>query len=160
MWFCLLAYHLETPTADECPIFSTYNNLLYHKMSISYFMPNTLPTWDNIHHTGNPTKSRAVNKVLHVIKKWETRGKGKKSSADCPFVPEEYRFLMDTLSKRGNLATLDKACYQAMFAYQVHMIGCLDHVSKLKKTWIQHHSQYDFLLTSSFPWIREKHQSP
>jgi hypothetical protein len=55
-------------------------------------MPNNLPTWDDIHHTGNPTKLQAVNKVLQVIKKWETRKEDKTSIADCPFEPEEYPF--------------------------------------------------------------------
>ena len=83
-WFCLIAYIKEAPDRNDRPLYSTRNTLLYHKKALSYFMPNTLHSWDEIHCNGNPTKAQDVNKVLQVIKKWEICGEGKKSNADCP----------------------------------------------------------------------------
>ena len=81
-WFCLIAYNKESPDKNDQPLYSTRNTLLYHKKALSYFMPNSLHSWDEIHCNRNPTKARDVNKVLQVIKKWEICGEGKNSNAD------------------------------------------------------------------------------
>ena len=146
-WFCLIAYHLETPTADERPIFSTYNTLLYHKKSISYFTPNNLPTWDDINHTGNPTKLCAVNKVLQVIKKWEPWGEGKKSSADCPFEPEENAFWWMQFLNRAIwplwIKLVIKPCLHTKFIW----LGAL----MMSQSWRRHGSSITHSMISFWP---------
>lgn len=162
-WFCLLAYNKESPERDDRPTKCGANTLKYHKKAISYFMPHNLPTWDDIHFTGNPTKSRSVNMLLKVIEKWELRGEGKKSSADRPYEPEEYEYVMQAVSTLPDASLLDRVRVPCMFAYQVHMIARLDEVVKLKKSWIRAHPQYDFMLLSRLPWaknVRDKRQSP
>ena len=126
-------------------------------------MPNTLHSWDEIHCNGNPTKARDVNKVLQVIKKWEICGEGKNSNADRPLEPEEYVYMMHALSHQRSANRLELVRYPCMFANQVHMIGHLDDVVKLKKSWIKAHPQYNFLLSSRLPWsknVTDKCQSP
>ena len=162
-WFCLIAYNKEAPDRNDRPLYSTRNTLLYHKKALSYFMPNTLHSWDEIHCNGNPATARDVNKVLQVIKKWDIRGEGKKSNADRPLEPEEYVYMMNALSRQRSANRLELVRYPCMFAYQVHMIGRLDDVVKLKKSWIKAHPQYDFLLSSRLPWsknVTDKRQSP
>ena len=133
-WFCLLAYNKETPQINDRPVKCGAKTLKYHKKAISYFMPNNLPTWDDIHSTGNPTKSRAVNTLLKVVEKWELRGEGKKSNADFPYEPEEYEHLMQVVSTLPNASRLDQVRVPCMFSYQVNMIARLDKVVRLKKS--------------------------
>jgi hypothetical protein len=128
-----MAYNKESPERDDRPTKCCSNTLKYHKKAISYFMPHNLPTWDDIHFTSNPTKSRSVNTLLKAIEKCEIRSEGKKSNADHPYEPEEYEYVIQGVSTLPNTSLLDQVPTPCMFAYQVHMIARLDEVVKLKK---------------------------
>jgi hypothetical protein len=52
-----------------------------YKKSISFFMPNSIPTWDRLNNRGNPTKAVEVNNFLKLVTKFEVRKKGKPSCA-------------------------------------------------------------------------------
>jgi hypothetical protein len=46
-----------------------------YKKSISYFMPNKIPTWDRINNTRNPTKTVKINDFIKIVQKMECRKK-------------------------------------------------------------------------------------
>jgi hypothetical protein len=46
-----------------------------YKRSISYFMPNRIPSWDQMSQNGNPTKSTDINDFIKLVKKLEVRKK-------------------------------------------------------------------------------------
>jgi hypothetical protein len=52
-----------------------------YKKSISFYMPNSIPTWDRLNNRGNPTKSVEVNNFLKLVAKFEVRKKGRPSCA-------------------------------------------------------------------------------
>ena len=76
-----------------------------------------------------------------MIKKWEIHGEGKKSNADRLLEQEEYVYMMNALSRQRSANRLELVCYPYMFVYQVHMIGHLDNVIKMKKSRIKAHPQ-------------------
>ena len=60
-WFiCHMAYGHENATPVENPTGAKSGTHLGWKMKISFFMINGLPTWDEIHQTGNPTESAVI----------------------------------------------------------------------------------------------------
>ena len=61
-YFCHRAYGRENATPIKNPTGAKLGTLLGWKKKISFFVINCLPTWDEIHHTGNPTKSVVINR--------------------------------------------------------------------------------------------------
>lgn len=78
-WFAYLAFGIENPSPDDNPTKGKCNSLLAYKKMLSFFMINRLPSWDELHRSGNPTKSSIVNDLIAFVKKKETRGQGTRS---------------------------------------------------------------------------------
>ena len=123
-----------------------------------------LPSWDDIHSTGNPTKSRAVNTLLKVAEKWELRGEGKKSNADRPYEPEEYEHVMQVVSTLPGASLLDRVRMPCMISYQVNMIAHPPRRSREAEEVLDLcSSTVNFALSSRLPWlknIQDKRQPP
>jgi hypothetical protein len=100
-WMSLMAYHIENPTKEDRPIYATKNSLAYTKKALSYFMVYSDVQWNDVQRFGNPTKSKQVNFLLHVINKLETSNQGKKSSANRAFEYEEFAKTINILSEFG-----------------------------------------------------------
>ena len=81
-WMCLMAYHTENPSREDCPIYATKKSLDYTKKALSYFMVHSGVSWNNVTRVGNPTRSKQVNSLLNHIKKMEKSDQGKASNAD------------------------------------------------------------------------------
>jgi len=93
------AYGFENATPDCNPTGCKSATLLNIKKKISFFMINRLPTWDEIHKTGNPTKSAIINDLIGAVKKKETHGQGKSSCADRPFEPSKFSQVLTCLQE-------------------------------------------------------------
>jgi hypothetical protein len=76
--------------------------LLNIKKKISFFIINCLPTWDEIHKTGNPTKSAIMIDLIGAIKKKETHGQGNPSCTDRPFEPSKLSQALTCLQESDN----------------------------------------------------------
>ena len=59
-------------------------------------------------------QSRIVNQVLNVVKTWELRGEDKDSNADCPFEPQEYKYILCIVAHGETLSRLEKAHHLSM----------------------------------------------
>jgi hypothetical protein len=71
------------PGPDNNPAHRQLSSLMYYKkVTISYFMPHWLVTWNEITMAGNPTRYVAVNDLIKAVKKKEVRKQGKASKAD------------------------------------------------------------------------------
>ena len=82
-------------------------------------MPNRA-YWNEDRADGNLTKSRKINSLIAAVKKKETRGVGKKSSADRAFTDSEFIQIVDLL---GNVSNgTDSRRYLAMIKFQMHLI--------------------------------------
>jgi hypothetical protein len=66
-----------------------------YKKSISYFMPNKIPSWDRINNTGNPTKTVEINDFIKLVQKLECRKKGSPSHTKRALKKREYQFTIN-----------------------------------------------------------------
>jgi hypothetical protein len=63
-WFRLISYGTETPGPDDRPTRRRSSGISFCKKAISYFMADGSAQWNTQAQTGNPTMSKAVNKVI------------------------------------------------------------------------------------------------
>jgi hypothetical protein len=81
-WFRLISFGTETPGPDNRPTLRrSTTGIAFCKKAISYFMADGSAQWNSQAQSGNPTMSKAVNKLLAEIKKHEVWKQGKKSNA-------------------------------------------------------------------------------
>jgi hypothetical protein len=128
-----------------------------YKKSISYYMPNSIPTWDRLHNMGNPTKSVEVNNFLKLVGKFEVRKKGKPSCAKRALKKDEFIFALDLLGNREK----DFQRYQmtAMMKLQFHLIGRSDDICKLETDSFSGHADprfARFALQIKVTWSNKK----
>ena len=62
---------------------------------LSFFMVNHLPTWNEMHPHGNPTKSSIVNDLISFVKKKEMHDKWNESKTDCAVEHSEFQNVLD-----------------------------------------------------------------
>ena len=144
----------EDPSPNNNPRKGMANSLLAIKKQLSYFMVNRLPSWDQMHNTGNPTKSSEVNDLISFVKKKETRGQGKKSRADRPFEHSEFKQVLDTF--HGSIeADFDrKYRYPAMLKFMFHFVARGDDAAHCFKTSLVPSVQYPWALTCKLRWCK------
>jgi hypothetical protein len=65
------AYGSPTPGANQLPTFCRSSTLHFHKKAISHFIPNRHLRYNVDTHTGNPTRSPAVNDLIKRVKRSE-----------------------------------------------------------------------------------------
>jgi hypothetical protein len=67
-WFRLIAYGTETPGPDNRPTLRRSSGIAFCKKAISYFMADGSSQWNTQAQTGNPTMSKAVNKLIASVR--------------------------------------------------------------------------------------------
>jgi hypothetical protein len=150
------AYGMPTPGPDDCPTRGRSNSLVFHKKSISHFMPLRTMQWDTIHLQGNPTCSTAVNDVITKVKTFEVRQEGILSQARRPLDWEEFYLLLMLIHHL--FADSDVWFYLAdVFCLQWQIIGSIDDVMKLAKRSLLFNPCEPSTLNIKMTWSRERH---
>ncbi|KAL7528434.1 hypothetical protein ACHAWF_002554 [Thalassiosira exigua] len=133
-WMCFKVYGTEEPELDTHPLFGASNSLHSWKKHLSNFM---------------------------AVKKKETRGLGKQSSANRPFEPGEFIQVLNILD---SLDTFDKKNrFPTMLKNVFHMLARGDDASHVFKETLKVSSQYPWTLTAKFRWsknVREHRNCP
>ena len=76
-YICNQTYGKEVLTATDYPIHWRSSTAEQAKKAISFYMPQSQPSWNPATNSGNPTKSKDVNDLIKRIKKDEVRKLGK-----------------------------------------------------------------------------------
>ena len=152
-WMCKRMFGREDPTGQDLPLLRS-SSLAYYKKAISYFMPNSQPwTVDGAGNgVGNPTRSKKIIDLVKSIKKKETRGSGKKTSADRAFDHAEFIQLIDIVGTHPR--TVEARRYQAMIKFQLHLIGRSDDTAHVKKSCLEKSEQFPGYLNVTMRWSK------
>jgi len=76
-YLCTQTYGKAVITATDHPINWRSSTAEQAKKAISFYMPQSQPSWNPATMSGNPTKSKEVNDLIKRIKKDEVRKLGK-----------------------------------------------------------------------------------
>ncbi len=112
--------------------------------------------------TGNPTKSAIVNDVIAKVKKFEVRGEGVPSQAQCPLEWEEFVMMLVVVKRIYKESSLCSMML-AVLTFQWQLIGCINDVMKLGKSTLSFNPRYPYTLLCKMCWsknIREERESP
>lgn len=95
-------YFLLLPLVKEMQLKKTLqkkrsNIILAKKKAISCFISRISMPWDNIHKTGNPRRSDAINKLIIRIYKAEASGLGNKCNRKRAVEMEELKLLVQIM---------------------------------------------------------------
>jgi len=92
--FSKLAYGDRDRSDGSC-----WSTLEYMKKAVSYFMPYKRVAWCK--GRGNPTRSSAVNDLLHHVKQLEARNEGAPSRVKRPLMEAEFLLEMKLMRQHG-----------------------------------------------------------
>ena len=141
-------------TPEDRPIYARSNHLKNLKMKISYFMP-TGSAWvdlpDGSGH-GNPTRHKAINKLINDIIKFETRGEGAESKDVRDMTMAEFRKELELF--REHKDALSKFRNPLIGIYQWHFITRCDDVCNFKVDAAKSNPQFEFALAQSVKWSK------
>lgn len=141
-WFNYKAYNTRNPTAEDRPTEARSNSLYHWKKCLSYYMPNKHMQWDEITKRGNPTKSQALNKMTKKVVKFEVRGQGAPSKARRALRESEFKAIMVELHNSPQEDIISRYGMPALLAFQFHMIGRVDDVSKWMRENLRPHDAH------------------
>ena len=126
----------------------------YMKKAVSYFMPYKRVAW--CEGRGNPTRSSAVNDLLHHVKQLEARNEGAPSPAKCPLMEAEFLLKMKLMRQQGkekrDWAHFIK--YPTMSIWQFNFIGRVDDTGHHKVTDPKGHKRFPFVLQCKVRWSK------
>ena len=152
-WFRLISYGTETPGQDDRPTLRSSSGISFCKKAISYFMADGSAQWNTQAQTGNPTMSRAVNRLIQEIKKLEVRKQGKKSNAKRDMKRPEFKKTLELLSNENNFVYQTKI--PAMLKLQFHLIGRTDDICNLETKDLREHEKFPaFALHTKVAWSK------
>jgi hypothetical protein len=128
-WLNQLAYHTPTPGHDDRPISYRSGSSKKAKGDVAFFHPNKHAPWVEP-HGGNPTIHRSITELIMKVKKFETRGQGKKAEDWHPYTREEFgkmvelfRLRLDTPLFICHIHTVAKAFDPAANGYSLLPCG-------------------------------------
>ncbi len=102
-------------------------------------MVNHLPSWDEMHRHGNPTKSSVVNDLIACVKKKEMHGQGKESKADQH---SKFQQVLDSFHHASQADFNHKYCYATMIKFMFHYICCDNDAACVFKSSLKQSSEY------------------
>jgi hypothetical protein len=156
-WFRLIAYGTETPGPEDRPTLRRSTGIAFCKKAISYFMADGSAQWNSQAKTGNPTMSKAVNKLLAEIKKHEVRKQGKASNAKRDMKRAEFKKTMLLLRNANGFTNQYKI--PAMLTMQFHLIGRTDDICNLETADLREHEDFpEFALQTKVAWSKNVHE--
>lgn len=160
-WLKKLAYGKTNPGPGDNPTEARSSHLEQAKKAVSYFMPNQHP-WVVEHSSGNPTRSRIVNKVIKDVKQAEVRKLGRASNAKRDLSKPEFRMTLRMLESSTSMDK--KAKYPTMLKTQFHIIGRADDICNLETNDLRSHPLFaDFALSMKVSWsknVMDERQCP
>lgn len=141
------------------------NSVMYWKKAISYYLPNKLHPWNQIHLTGNPTRSVEVNNVIQKVKTLEVRGRGRPSQARRDMEEEEFRHTIDMFRADDTVGDINaRYGIPALMITQFSLIGRVDDGCMwMKENFRAHRQAEEIALQARWPWsknCREERHSP
>jgi hypothetical protein len=157
-YFNMLAFGTENPNADDRPTKCRANTLAYVKKCLSSFMPRRTQ-WDPVENKGNPTKSDEVNRIIKLVKKFEVRHQGVKSSACRAIEWSELLSLLEIL--REDEIKGPMVC--CVIALQWHLIARIDDMMKFAFSNLTANIQHSFTMLAKLRWsknIGEERDAP
>eukprot|EP00804_Cyclotella_cryptica_P017932 CCRYP_001288-RA/>CCRYP_001288-RA protein AED:0.36 eAED:0.36 QI:0/-1/0/1/-1/1/1/0/305 len=157
-WFAFQAFGKENPSPTDNPTGGKSNSLLAYKKMLSFFMVNRLPSWDEMHRHGNPTKSSIVNDLISFVKKKETRGQGKESKADRAFEHSEFQQVLGAFHHASPEDFNCKYRYAAIIKFMFHYISRGDDAAHVFKSSLKQSSEYPWALVCTLRWSKNVHE--
>ncbi|KAL3772556.1 hypothetical protein ACHAWU_006754 [Discostella pseudostelligera] len=159
------AFGTATPTVNDYPIYCRSDTLFYHKKALSMFMPRQYMTWDDVTKIGNPTKSRAANKVIEVVKKHEVQGTGKPSNARRAVEWDEFKNVLAATREFYSSRHREEVMILLLtiLTIQWQFIGRIDDMMRLATSTVLFNSDHPFTLYIKMCWsknIRTERDSP
>ena len=112
-------------------------------------MPNKPTPWNEIANQGNPTRSTAINQLIHDVKKKEVHNQG----ARRLLTTVKYR-RMQSILKADDEDQLWKYGIPVMNSFQFHLIGRIDDTTQLLVENLKGHPQFTFCLTACLSWSK------
>ena len=153
-WFKLLAYGTSTPGPDDHPTQHRSSGLAFAKKAISYFIPDNSVAWNSRLEAGNPTMSKAVNRVIKEIKKAEVRKQGKESNAKRDMKRAEFKKTLELLIQARGFSNQYKTT--AMLKLQFHLIARTDDICNLESKDLRENEQFpEFALQTKVAWSKK-----
>ena len=114
-------------------------------------MPNQQPQW--CYDQGNPTKSTIVDKLIDLVKKFESRREGAPSHVKRPLTQNEFMLMQRKLQRQPEWALNIK--YRTMNIYQYHLIGRADDTCHFEVRDVRGHRTFsDFALQTKVRWSK------
>jgi hypothetical protein len=150
-WLNQLAYQTPTPGADDKPLYYRSGSLKKAKGSISYFHPNKHVPWME-GHGGNPTQHRSISELVLKVKKYETRGQGKKANDKRPYTREEFRKKVEIFRSHDNWNHHSK--YVMMTLWCKHLILRVDDACHFKMDAPHGSREFPYALFTRTKWSK------
>ncbi|CAB9519184.1 unknown protein [Seminavis robusta] len=125
------------------------NGILHIKSAISHYMPDDFP-WNGA--SGNPTRSKPVNKLIEAIRQAEREKRGKKSQARRELHEVEFRKTIELL--QSTFSFIKSCLIVCMLVLQLHIVARGSDVSQLFMNQIKPHSKHDFALELTVEWSK------
>lgn len=152
-WFRLISFGTETPGPDDRPTLRRSSGIAFCKKAISYFMADGSAQWNSQAQSGNPTMSKAVNKLLAEIKKHEVRKQGKKSNAKRDMKRAEFKKTLMLLQNVNGFVNQYKI--PTMLKLQFHLIARTDDICNLESADLREHEQFGSIaLQTKVAWSK------
>jgi hypothetical protein len=149
----MLAYGTETPGPDDHPTHRRASGLAFVKKALSYYWPDNTTPWNTAAQSGNPTMSKAVNKLIDIVKKAEVRKQGKKSNAKRDMKRAEFKKTLRMLEAARGFSNQYKTT--AMLKLQFHLIARMDDICNLETADLREHEQFgEFALQTQVAWSK------
>jgi Transcriptional activator of glycolytic enzymes len=161
-WFRLISFGTETPGPEDRPTIRRSTGISFCKKAISYFMADGSSQWNTQARTGNPTMSKAVNKLIAEIKKHEVRKQGKTSNAKRDMKRAEFKKTLRLLQNSQGFANQYKV--PTMLKLQFHLIARTDDICNLESVDLREHEQFGTIaLQTKVAWsknVNEERECP
>ena len=155
-WMNILVYLVPNPAADANPIVRN-NTVKVWKKAISSFMPDP-NQWNENSRSGNPTKSKLINDLLHRIQKQETRRQGAPPQKRRPLEFGEFCQLQQLLRESPSSGDITRYGLPALFNFQSHLISRIDCACQWQKDLFKAHRQYpEFAARARLSWGKNVH---
>jgi hypothetical protein len=136
------AYGVPEPGTDDRPKLLRGSSLMVIKKSISFFIPNRLPSWDPGRNCGNPTKSIAVNNVIKVVTRHECRSEGAQCKVKRALTKIEFVKALSLFEAKESFHHRHRI--PTMMKYQYHLIARSDDIAHFKIEDLSGHKDQRF----------------
>ena len=116
-------------------------------------MLDTGTAWSEVAKVGNPTRSTAMNHIVHRMKKTETARRGKPSQARQLLLPAKFEAIIKTLCKNKELKV--GTCLSAYLIFMYNMIARVNDTAKFQLPDLKPFNKFlDYGITTKLCWTK------